>query len=125
MGNDGLILEMDKDTKQLTQIEGPSQDTTFFGVWGASSEDIWAVGMTQGGQGPGAMWRRQGGEWAPYVDASLGESPDRTTYMKVDGTSSDNVWFVGSNGLSPFDGTSLETIPTDTETATSSAPVDS
>ena len=56
VGNDGLILEMDKDTNQLTQIEGPSQDTNFFGVWGASSEDVWAVGMTQGGQGPGAMW---------------------------------------------------------------------
>ena len=124
VGNNGLILEMDKENKTLTQIEGPEENTTFFGVWGASSEDVWAVGMTQGGQGPGALWRRQSGEWAEYVDPVLGESEDRTVYMKVDGTAPDDVWFVGSKGLSlRFDGASLQQIPTDTEVPTSSAPL--
>lgn len=124
VGNEGLILEMDRSTRELTQIDGPGEEVTFFGVWGASSDDIWAVGMTDGGQGPGAMWRRQNGEWAPYSDPDLGESEDRTIYMKVDGTSAEDVWIVGSRGLAlHYDGVSMRKVSTDTEAPTSAAPL--
>ena len=124
VGNNGLILEMDRATQELTEVDGPGEEVTFFGVWGASSDDVWAVGMTDGGQGPGAMWRRQNGEWAPYSDPDLGESEDRTIYMKVEGTSSEDVWIVGSRGLAlHYDGISMREIATDTEAATASAPL--
>ena len=124
VGDGGLILEMDRATNELVAIEGPPEDITFFGVWGASPDDVWAVGMSGGGQGPRALWRRQAGSWAEYIDPDLGLGDDRISYMKVDGTAADDVWFVGSNGLSVhYDGTSMVEIATDTEARTGSAPL--
>ena len=57
VGNEGLILEMSRSDGSLTRVDGPTSDITFFGVWGASTDDVWAVGMSDGGEGPRALWR--------------------------------------------------------------------
>ena len=124
VGDQGLILEMNRSTGELVAIDGPPNNITFFGVWGASTDDVWAVGMTDGGQGTRALWRRQAGVWAEYIDPDLGIGEERTIYMKVDGTAADDVWIVGSNGLSiHYDGTSMNKIATDSEASTGSSPL--
>ena len=124
VGNEGLILEMSKSDGSIQKIDGPAENVTFFGVWGASSDDIWAVGMTDGGEGPRALWRRQAGAWAAWEDPALGTGEDNVTYFKVHGTSADDVWFAGNGGRTlHWDGSSLTAIATDAETPTSTAPL--
>lgn len=124
VGNNGLILELDRGTGQLEAIPGPDSETTFFGVWGASTDDLWAVGMTEGGDGPPALWRRQGGTWAAFEDPKVGPGDAGTTYFKVHGLAADDLWIVGTGGLSMhWNGTSLTPVATDAETETSTAPL--
>lgn len=108
VGNDGLILEHDRSSGAIAAVEGPDAATTFFGVWGASADDLWAVGQTEGGSGTPALYRRQGGTWAPFVDPALGEGSPGQIYFKVHGTAADDVWIVGSDGIAlHWDGTAL------------------
>ena len=123
VGNGGLILEMSRADGSIERIEGPSDDVTFFGVWGASADDVWAVGMSGSGEGPRALWRRQGGAWSAWSDPSLGEGDDNVTYFKVHGTSTDDVWMVGTQGRTlHWDGTTLTPIASDADTPTSTSP---
>ena len=122
VGNEGLIVEMSRADGTLTRVDGPTADVTFFGVWGASPDDVWAVGMTQGGEGPRAVWRRQGGTWSAWTDPVLGEGDDNVTYFKVHGTRADDVWMVGTQGRTlHWDGTSLEAVASDADTPTSTS----
>lgn len=124
VGNDGLILELDRRSDTAAAVEGPDSGTTFFGVWGASGDDLWAVGQTEGGEGPPALWRRQAGEWQPFEDTELGPGEAGQTYFKVHGRSADDLWIVGSGGLAlHWDGEGLVRTPTDTEVDTSNAPL--
>jgi hypothetical protein len=124
VGLEGLILEMSRSDGVITQIEGPDSGTTFFGVWGASGDDLWAVGQTENAEGPPALWRRTAGSWAAWEDPDLGPGEDRQVYFKVHGTAADDVWIVGTNGKSlHWDGTSLTTVATDAETNTDTAPL--
>ncbi len=124
VGNQGLILELDRASGALSSVEGPAEDTTFFGVWGADGDDVWAVGQTGGGGGPPALWRRQGGAWAAWVDPVLPPPADGDVYFKVHGRAADDLWIVGSGGTAlRWDGAGLQRTPTDTETDTSGAPL--
>jgi len=122
VGNDGLILEMSRADGTITRAEGPTDDVTFFGVWGASTDDVWAVGMTEGGEGPRALWRRQDGSWSAWSDPALGEGDDSVTYFKVHGTSADDVWIVGTQGRTlHWDGAELREIASDAEAPTATS----
>lgn len=124
VGNQGLILEMSRADGSLQAIEGPAEDVTFFGVWGATADDVWAVGMTAGGDGPRALWRRQNGEWTAFEDPALGVGDDGVTYFKVHGTADNDVWMVGSGGRAMhWDGAALQAIATDADTPTATAPL--
>jgi hypothetical protein len=124
VGNQGLILQMTRPDGTLEQVTGPTEDVTFFGVWGASSDDVWAVGQTDGGDGPRAIWRRQDGTWSAWEDDTLGVGDDAVIYFKVHGTAADDVWMVGTGGRSlHWDGTSLQEVATDAETPTSTTPL--
>ena len=124
VGDQGLILEMSRPDGSLQKVDGPADNVTFFGVWGASADDVWAVGMTDGGEGPRAIWRRQSGTWAAWEDETLGIGEDGVTYFKVHGTATDDVWMVGSRGISlHWDGTALTEVATNTDTDTSNAPI--
>ncbi len=124
VGNQGVILELDRDDGSLTAVDGPSPETTFFGVWGSDPEDLWAVGQTEGGDGPRAIWRRLDGEWSAWQDPSLGLGDPGVIYFKVHGTARDDVWFVGTGGRAlHWDGSALRPIATDGDTPTSTAPL--
>ena len=107
VGSQGLILEVDRGSGEVTVYEGPEPEVTFFGVWGAAADDVWAVGGAVGEGIPPVIWRRDGAGWSEYV------SPDVTggngsLYFKVHGTASDDVWIVGDSGtILHWDGAAL------------------
>jgi len=124
VGNQGLILELDRASGDLAAVDGIADDVTFFGVWGATGEDLWAVGQTEAANGPPALWRRQGGGWAEFEDATLGPGSDGAVYFKVHGSAADDLWIVGTGGTAlHWDGAALTDVPTDTEAATATAPL--
>jgi len=81
-----------------------------FGLWGATSSDIWAVGGNSGGGGGGFAWRFDGTTWTndtdvPSAIATMG------TLWKVNGISADDVWMSGTNGETlHWDGSSLSEV---------------
>jgi hypothetical protein len=102
-GSGGVILRYESD--QFTLLQTPSQDTVF-GIWGASPNDVWAVGGASE-SGGGFAWRLQDDTW--QLEPSV---PDEVTtnaaIWKIYGTSHDDAWLVGSNGVSlHWDGDSL------------------
>ena len=124
VGNNGLILELSRTDGTLQRIDGPEEGITFFGVWGANSDDVWAVGMSDGGEGPRALWRRTSGAWQAWEDESLGVGDDGVTYFKVHGTAVDDVWMVGTGGRAlHWNGSALQPVATDADTPTATAPL--
>lgn len=122
VGTGGLVLQLDRSTGALTRAEGPGEDVTFFGVWGADASDLWAVGQTQDGQGPPALWRRQAGVW---TDASgLLPVQDNRTLFKAHGRAADDLWIVGSLGTAMrWDGAAFTLTDTSTDVDTSYTPL--
>lgn len=124
VGNDGLILEHDRTTGALEPVDGLDPGTTFFGVWGATPADLWAVGWTEDGDGPPALWRRTDGSWAAWEDAALGPGHAGSTFFKVHGAAADDVWVVGSHGQSlHWDGVALTEVATHSDVDTSNTPL--
>ena len=124
VGTGGLILEHDRASGATVRVDGPDPAVTFFGVWGADDDDVWAVGGVIGGDAPPSIWRRQGADWARYVDPTLGEGPDGSTYFKVDGRAASDLWIVGDRGTAlHWNGTALTATPTDADVDTSTAPL--
>lgn len=119
VGSGGLIVEIDRASATATRIEGPSEDITFFGVWGDTSDDLWAVGGAVGGGMTPRIWRRDGaGAWSRYIDPTLGEGAEGEIYFKVNGTAADDLWIVGNRGLAlHWDGASLTETDTGSETS--------
>jgi hypothetical protein len=106
VGSAGLILEYDRSSGVVSRIDGPDSAITFFGVWGASDDDLWAVGGDISGGLPGQIWRRDASGWAPYEGAI--DAPPNTIWFKVDGRASDDLWIVGSGGQTlRWDGSEL------------------
>lgn len=122
VGTGGLILEYDRAADTLTGIDGPPPGVTFFGVWGASADDVWAVGGdVQNGVLPPQIWHRDAAGWSAWQDPFLPEGMPGELYYKVHGAAADDVWIVGNRGITlHFDGTHLSRMPTDTDLDTAS-----
>jgi hypothetical protein len=115
VGDGGLILEGPRDGA-LSEVEGPSEQTNFFGVWGASEAEVWAVGSRADDPDRPVLWRRSAGVWAE-VDLR-GIDGVGSSLFKVHGTAADDVWFVGSEGtILHWDGAALEVVPSGHPTA--------
>ncbi|MCB9689959.1 MAG: hypothetical protein H6738_24360 [Alphaproteobacteria bacterium] len=118
VGDEGTILEHDRATGTLAAVPGIDAGTNFFGVWGASADDLWAVGWTEDGDGPPALWRRQGGAWSAQDVSGVADAGE--TFFKVHGASANDAWIVGTGGLSAhWDGAAWTRVPTDADTDTS------
>jgi hypothetical protein len=76
---------------------------TIFGIWGASPDDVWAVG--DGGSGAGIVWHFDGTSWTePPLP---GGTPSRV--FKVHGRAGDDVWMSCADGsVLHWQGTTLE-----------------
>jgi hypothetical protein len=125
VGTGGLILEYDRATGAVEAFDGPDANITFFGVWGASPDDMWAVGgdVTAGALPPD-LWRRDADGWTRFVDPDLGEGQPGEVYFKVHGASASDLWIVGNRGIAlHWDGTSLERVPTDADIETGDIPL--
>ena len=89
---------------------------TVYGVWGANSKDVWAVGGFAGRDG--FVWRYDGATWVtvPLPDnmprTSTGDLP---ALFKVWGRSADDIWICGGLGtILHWNGTNLTLIETPT-----------
>lgn len=95
VGSGGTILELDRATGDLRDAGGPGGAGTFFGVWGDSGDDLWAVGGTVTETVPPLLWRNQGDGWAD-ARGELGAAGD--TFFKIHGNA-DGAVIVGTGGL--------------------------
>ncbi|HEY0194422.1 MAG TPA: hypothetical protein VGC42_25090 [Kofleriaceae bacterium] len=78
-----------------------------FGMWGASANDVWAVG--KGDDGHGIVWHYDGTQWADAAPPA-GGVPDLV--LKVHGQRSDDVWISCGGGVTlHWDGAALSRVP--------------
>src|SRR5262245_32632768 len=96
-GESGEVHRFDGTT--LTRVDaGAPGDATLFGIWGATSDDVWTVGGSFVNGGPRRVIRRlSGGSWADVASPDTVD-PD-ITYFKVWGPSASDVWIVGDRGV--------------------------
>ena len=71
---------------------------TVFGIWGATPDDMWAVGGDSDATG-GFAWRLRSDAWVPEPLACPPTSPTNAAIWKMYGTSANDAWLVGSNGV--------------------------
>lgn len=94
VGNEGTILRYDG--KAFAQV--PSGTTeNLWGVWGASPDDLWAVGGSGQKDGVATLVHYDGAVWAPVALAPF-EKANVNALFKVWGTSATNVYVVGQRG---------------------------
>lgn len=103
-GAGGVIVRRTGDTYEVMDTPGTG---TVYGIWGADPSDVWAVGGDSDNSG-GFAWRLRGGTWA--AEATLPTNvPTDAALWKAFGSSIDDLWIVGSNGVSlRWDGTTLQ-----------------
>lgn len=93
---------------ELTRMTTPGTGVVF-GIWGASENDLWAVGGEAGGSRGAFAWRLEPASdtWqlAPGFPPGLAETD---ALWKVSGAGPDDVWMVGTGGKAVhFDGQAL------------------
>lgn len=106
-GEGGTILQLQNGS--FTPMTTPGQGTSVvvFGMWGAASNDVWAVGGLLDGGGGGFVWHYDGTAWTARTDVPSNATSN--TMFKVNGRSSTDVWMVGSMGVTVhWNGTSLD-----------------
>lgn len=95
-GADGLILSFDTTSGTVQSYKTPG-DLIVFGIWGAASDDIWAVGGDVKNDGTGFIWHYDGKDWSAIGPESIVEGGFNTLY-KIWGRSADEVFAVGQSG---------------------------
>lgn len=93
-GNDGTILRGDADG--FVAMETPT-DEDLWGIWGASPDDVWAVGGSGTTDSRSTILRWDGDQWSEVSFDP--QRPGVNAYFKVWGTDTDNVWIVGQKGV--------------------------
>jgi len=102
-GEGGVILRYEDDT--FTRMSTPGTDTVY-GIWGATPDDLWAVGGASDSTG-GFAWRLVGDAWQPEPSLPA-DVPTGAAVWKVFGAAADDAWLVGSNGVAlHWDGATL------------------
>ena len=102
-GEGGVILRYE--AGEYTHMTTPGTNTVF-GIWGATPDDLWAVGGASDSTGAFA-WRLEGDTWTPEPTLPA-EVPTDASLWKVHGTATDDAWLVGSSGVAlHWDGTTL------------------
>jgi hypothetical protein len=92
-GSKGTILRWDGSAFEA--MTTPSE-ATVFGIWGASPDDLWAVGGIPSKPGDAFVWRYDGSSWS--VAAGLPQAKV-ASYFKVWGRAADDVRIVGMDGV--------------------------
>lgn len=105
-GDGGVILRHDPADGSFATMTTPGTGTVF-GIWGASPEDVWAVGGDSESAG-GFAWRLAStGAWEPEPSVP-DDVASSAALWKIHGTSTSEAWAVGSNGVAlHWDGTAF------------------
>ncbi len=104
VGQEGTIVRFDGTT--WTKTTAPTSQN-LWGVWGATNDDLWAVGGNGRSDGDATILRYDGASWSEVTIPEL-EKANVRAFFKVWGTSSDNVYMVGQNGaVLHWDGSAL------------------
>ena len=107
-GSNGLVGRYDRADGTFEIAEGVDPALTFFGIWGPSDRDVWAVGGGIGTSLPPAVHRWNGTQWMPWAPPT-GPGDDGNVYFKVHGTGPDDIWIVGNRGQAlRWDGDALQ-----------------
>ncbi len=110
-GTKGTIVRYDGSS--FTQQDTPAMRTVY-GIWGASEDDVWAVGGEPDAE-PGFVWRYDGSSWTDQSDM-LPSEVKGTSLFKVWGRSADDVWIVGVDGVAVhWDGSQLQAADSDSQ----------
>lgn len=103
-GEGGLMLRHENGA--FTRMPTPGT-AVVSGIWGASPDDVWAVGAESGGSRGAFAWRLRGGAWEAAAGFPAGWV-DTDAMWKVWGRSANDVWLVGSAGKTlHWDGTAF------------------
>ena len=97
-GTDSLVLRYRDGAFERMATPGLGK-TTLFGLWGLSTDDVYAVG-SHGGRN-GFVWHFNGDSWRDLPlpdDHLLNSDNDRPSLTKVWGSSAQDVWLVGDRG---------------------------
>lgn len=94
-GDAGRVVTHDIAAGTFTEeVLNPS--ITFFGIWGSSETDVWAVGGDSFSSSNAQLWHYDGAAWAQWTDVPV-EFEDLFQGFKVWGSGPNDVWVVGSN----------------------------
>jgi hypothetical protein len=111
-GTGGQITRYTPSTGDFIQETVADPAYTFFGCWGTSSEDVWAVAGDPTGTGDGQVFHYDGTAWSLSATAALGVGGGERDAFKVWGTGTDDVWVVGTNALlMHYDGSDWTNLP--------------
>jgi hypothetical protein len=94
VGSGGRVLRYDGAAWDET-VTDPA--LTLFGVWGATEDEVWAVGGDPSAGGAAAMFRWDGAAWSEVVLPP--EAAGEDAVYKVWGSAGDDVWACGTGGL--------------------------
>lgn len=114
-GAGGLVLRFDPDSEQFTRDETPTAGL-LYGIWGASADDLWAVGdRSPAGAGAALVLRNQGEGWVEVDVSGLAPPPGVRALFKVWGRAADEVYAVGAGGTAlSFAGSEWQIVPSAT-----------
>lgn len=105
VGNEGTILRWNG-TSFAAMESGTTED--LWGVWGASPDEVWAVGGSGFPDATATLLRWDGARWETVTVPPL-ERADVRAFFKVWGSSASDVWVVGQRGaVLHYDGTQWE-----------------
>jgi hypothetical protein len=79
-------------------IQDTPTDQDLWGVWGASPDDLWAVGGAGRQAGQETILHYDGTAWTEYPAPNI-ERANVFAFFKVWGTNADNVYIVGQRGV--------------------------
>jgi hypothetical protein len=108
-GEGGVILRYQSGV--FTKMTTPGVNTVF-GIWGATPDDVWAVGGASGGANGAFAWRLQGDAWvdAPGFPTDLAANE---TIWKMYGRAANDAWMIGTTGKAVrWDGAKLMEVDT-------------
>lgn len=101
VGNGGTVLHYDG--ARWSRQSTPTSEH-LWGVWGATSDDLWAVGGTGQFDGVPTIVHYDGAQWTSVTVPALMRT-DVHALFKIWGTSASNIWVVGQRGaLLHYDG---------------------
>ena len=85
-GSKGHMVRYTPSTGELSDAVIADPALTFFGVWGADTDNVWAVAGDPTNEAPGAIFRFDGSTWVTSSEASLSDGGGVRAAFKVWGT---------------------------------------